>query len=229
MQFAVGLALCLCAMPALAGRPFSTEDASVLEAKECEVESYLTHATARNTPTQRGWWAQPSCGVGLHTQLAIGGGQVTAAGDSIASLALVGKTALRELSDSQTGFAVAYAATGARLPGQSFRHESTALAAVASTPIEKDLLLHGNLGWNRAKSEGVNATTWALALERTGAVERLDLGLEIYGDNRTSGAFLGIGARYAIRPESFFVDFSYARQTSGLRGSLATLGIKIGL
>jgi hypothetical protein len=216
-------------MPALAGRPFSTEDASVLEARECEVESYLTHATARNTPTQRGWWAQPSCGVGLHTQLAIGGGQVTSAGDSIASLALVGKTALRELDDNQTGFALAYAATGAHLPGQSFRHESTALVAVASTPIDRELVLHGNLGWNRSKSEGVNSTTWAMALERSGIVERLDVGIEVYGDDRTPGAFLGIGARYAVRPERFFVDFSYARQTSGLRGSLATLGIKIGL
>lgn len=213
---------------AFAGRPFATEDAGVLEARECELESYWVREIARNEPSTRGWWIQPGCGIGFHTQLAVGGGRSETASDSISSLALAGKTALRKFSEAQAGLALAYSAVGAGLPGQGFKYESTAHSLVVSAPIDKELVLHGNLGWSRSQSERVNRTTWALALERTDIVEGLDVGAEAYGDDRTSGAFVGIGARYAVIPEKFFVDFSYARQSSSARGTLATVGIKIG-
>jgi len=54
MRLIIGVALCLCAMPALAGRPFATEDAGVLDARECEPESYLVRRTEGNEPTAHG-------------------------------------------------------------------------------------------------------------------------------------------------------------------------------
>ncbi len=199
----------------------------MLETRECELESYWVRETARNEPSARGWWIQSGCGIGFHTQLGVGGGRNEAASDSISSLALTGKTALRKLTETQAGFTLAYSAVGARLPGQGFKHESTAFSLVVSTPVEKELLLHGNLGWSRSQSERVNMTTWALALERTDVVEGLDVGAEIHGDDRAAGAFLGCGARYAVMPEKLFVDLSYARQSAGPRGTVATVGIKI--
>ncbi len=219
--------LCLLPVAALAGRPFSTDDAGVTAAGECELESYLLRASARGESVARGGWIQPNCGVGRQTQLSIGAGHTDAGGNAISALVLAGKTALRELSDTQTGFALAYSAAGSRSSGQGFRRDSTAVAAIVSTPLEKDLLLHANLGWLRSQVDRRNSTTWNVALERTGVVEHLDAGAEVYGDSRTPGAFVGIGARYALRPEKLFVDFSWARSSASTRGTLATLGIKL--
>lgn len=221
--------LCLLSAPVIAGRPFATEDAGVLVAGECELEAFVLRASERDAPIARGGLVQPNCGIGWQTQFGIAAGRAEAAGEAITSLALAGKSALRELTETQTGFALAYSVVGARLPGQGFKHDSTALAAVVSTPLDKELVLHANLGWLRTQAHRLDTTTWALALERTGLFERLDVGAEVYGDDRMAGAFFGIGARYAVMPEKFFVDFSWARSSSGTRATLATLGIKLSL
>lgn len=199
----------------------------MLAVGECELEAFVLRARERDAPSARGGAVQPNCGIGWQTQLGIAAGRTEAAGEAIASLALIGKSALRELTATQTGLALAYSVVGARLPGQGFKHDSTALAAVVSAPLDKELVLHANLGWLRTQADRLNATIWALALERTGLFERVDVGAEVYSDDRMPGAFFGIGARYAVMPETFLIDFSWARSGSGIRATLATLGIRI--
>ena len=184
--------------------------AGVLTAGECELDVFALRQTAGHAPKETGGWAKPGCGIGYRTQLAF---------------ALSGKTWLRELTDEQTGVALAYAVGGEKAPGRSFRHENTALAAVASSPVAKDLLLHANLGWSRSQAERLTSTTWALALERTGD-GGLDVGAEIYGDDR-SAAWLGVGARWALRQQKLSVDFSWAVQTDSARAKLVTIGLKL--
>lgn len=157
--------------------------------------------------------------------MAFGGGRTKVEPDRLAAAVLSGKSWLRELGDEQTGVALAYAVGGEKAPGGSFKHESTALAAVVSSPVAKDLLLHANLGWSRSRAGRLNSTTWALALERTGD-SGLDVGAEIYGDDRAP-AWLGIGARYALCPQKLFVDFSWAVQTNSARAKLVTVGVKL--
>lgn len=217
--------LALAASPAIAGRPFATEDAGVLAAGECELEAYVLRQTARDAPKETGWWIQPGCGIGYRTQLALGGGRTKVESDRFSAAALSGKTWLREATDGQTGFTLAYAIGGEKAPGASFRHESTAVTAVVTSPLAKDWLLHANLGWGRAQSERLNTTTWALALERSGE-SGFDVGAEVYGDDRDS-PWLGVGARYALRPEKFFVDFSWAMQANSARARLITIGMKL--
>lgn len=220
-----GVLLALVASPAIAGRPFATEDAGVLTAGECELEAYALRQTAGDAPKETGWWVQPGCGVGYRTQLAFGGGRIKVEPDRYTAAALSGKSRLHELTDEQTGVALAYAVGGEKAPGRSFKHESTALAAVVSWPVAKDLLLHANLGWSRSQAERLTSTTWALALERAGD-SGLDVGAEIYGDDRAA-AWLGVGARYALRPQKVFVDFSWAVQTNSARAKLVTVGLKL--
>jgi len=219
-----GILLALAASPASAGRPFATEDAGVLAAGECELETYLLRQTSGDAPKQAGGWVQPGCGVGFRTQLAAGGGRTKVESDRFTAAALSGKTWLRALGDDRTGVALAYAVGGERAPGGGFKRESTALAAVASSPVAKDLLLHANVGWSRSQAQRLNSTTWALALERTGD-NGLDVGAEIYGDDRAA-AWLGVGARYALRPQKLFVDSSWAVQTNSARAKLVTVGLK---
>lgn len=199
--------------------------AGVLTAGECELEVFALRQTAGDAPKETGGWAKPGCGIGYRTQLAFGGGRTKVEPDRHTAAALSGKTWLRELTDEQTGVALAYAVGGEKAPGRSFRHENTALAAVASSPVAKDLLLHANLGWSRSQAERLTSTTWALALERTGD-GGLDVGAEIYGDDR-SAAWLGVGARWALRPQKLSVDFSWAVQTDSARAKLVTIGLKL--
>lgn len=223
-QAAAAATLMGLSLPAFAGRPFATEDAGVLEPRSCELESFVARATAREAPRERGWWVQPGCGVGLHTQLAAGGGATRVEDESTRALALAGKTYVRQLQDDQAGFTVAYQVGWSKRPGESFKHGSTDVKGVLTVPLG-ELLLHANLGWNRAQIDRINSTTWAVAIEKP-VGKGFDIGAEAYGDDR-SDAWIGIGARYAVVPEKFFVDASYALQTDSARARLLTIGIKL--
>ena len=109
----------------------------MLAVGECELEAFVLRARERDAPSARGGAVQPNCGIGWQTQLGIAAGRTEAAGEATTALALIGKRALRELTATQTGFALAYSVVGARLPGQGFKHDSTALAAVVSAPLDK--------------------------------------------------------------------------------------------
>ncbi|MBL0124632.1 MAG: hypothetical protein IPP88_18525 [Betaproteobacteria bacterium] len=113
--------------PAWAGRPLATEDAGVLGDRECEIESYAGQARESSSPNVNALWVQYGCGIGRNTQLAFGAGTERSAGDLTKAAALTGKTFLRELTEEQTGFTLAYALFGAQEPGNSFKHEATEL------------------------------------------------------------------------------------------------------
>lgn len=192
----------------------------------CEVEAFVSRVTARDTPRETGWWLQPGCGIGLRTQLALGGGRTRAVGSSIPSLALLGKTFLRELKDDRFGVTVAYQLVGQETSTRSLEHDLTDVKAVLTAPLGGPLL-HTNLGWTRSRLEQLDSTTWALAVE-VPVTPRFDLGVESHGDDRTA-AWLGFGARYAVVADRFFVDLSYALQTSSARARLLTVGVKVAL
>ena len=52
-----------------AGRPFTTEDAGVIDARNCELEAFGSHARAQSDPSERGAWAQVGCGIGFFVEL----------------------------------------------------------------------------------------------------------------------------------------------------------------
>lgn len=227
MNSACAVVLLLAASAAWAGRPFVTEDAGVITAGECELETFLSRTTMRDEASTRGGWIQPGCGVGLATQLSIGAGRSRSGIERETQAALTGKTALRALTDEQAGVTIAYSISGRRARGVSFKHDATAVAAVVSLPVEKDLLVHANFGWQRAEKDRRNTGVWATAIESLSVWPDLDVGAEVFGDSRTAGVYVGAGARYALKPERVFVDASWARQSARARGTLATIGVKL--
>ena len=72
-----GLAACVMLMSSApsAGRPFTTEDAGVIDARRCELEAFGSHARAQSDSSERGAWAQVGCGIGFDTQFAFGMGR----------------------------------------------------------------------------------------------------------------------------------------------------------
>jgi hypothetical protein len=210
--------------PAWAGRPLATEDAGVLGRGECEIESYAGHVRSNDSPSVSTRWAQFGCGAGRDTQIALGAG-IERSEEETRAAALIGKTFLRELTDEQTGFTLAYALFGAQEPGNSFRHEATELKGVASIP-RSGWLFHVNLGWHYSHTSNQNSTVWGLAVERPGAVGPVDLMAEVFGDDRTA-AWVQIAARWTVIPKRLYLDTSWGMQTDSARSKQITVGLKI--
>lgn len=213
------------AFTAWAGRPLATEDAGVLGRGECEIESYAGHVRDNSSPSVSTRWAQFGCGIGLNSQLAIGAGTERSEGELTKPAALMGKTFLRELTDEQTGFVLAYALFGAQDPGNSFKHDATELKGVVTAP-RSGWLLHANLGSHYSHTSKLYSTVWALAVERPGALGPVDLMAETYGDNHTA-PWVQVAARWAVIPKRFYLDTSWGMQTDSARAKQVTVGLKI--
>lgn len=211
--------------PARAGRPLATEDAGVLSRGECEFESYAGRQWADDSPRARTLWAQLGCGVGAKSQLALGAGNEKFSGERTTVAAVSGKTSLRELTETNTGVALAYALLGARAPGGSFRHESTEIKAVVTVP-RGEWLFHGNLGARIPRRDGVYSTLWGVAAERPEALGPLDLMAEVFGDNH-SEPWVQVGARWSVVPKRFFLDASWGVHTDDARARQVSVGLKI--
>ena len=208
-----------------AGRPLFTEDAGVLGKGECEIEAFYQNESTSDAPSTFGWSGQLGCGLGiLNTQVALGGFRLTTAGEHTTGIAFIGKTGLRELTDDQVGIALAYEVSGAKIGGESFRHETTGIRGVVTAPVDK-WLFHANLGWFRLESEKNSWTTWFVAAERT-EVGPFDLAVEAFGEFGEP-TWVNFAARWAVVPERLFLDASYGMQTSGDRAKLFTIGLKV--
>jgi hypothetical protein len=217
--------------PAFAGRPLVTEDAGVIEKGGVEVEAYYRRQTERETPTLTGFHMQPSVGIGFNTQLGIGvdySRQYNADFDATKSsgaYAIVGKTALKELTDDAYGVAIAYGVDRTRAPGDSFRYDNAVINGAVTVPVQQ-WLLHANLGWTRSRLDVVNSTIWALAAERTGAIGPVDLAVETFGTDHEP-AWVQVAARWVVKEDRFFLDASYGVQTGASHAKLLTIGTKL--
>lgn len=219
---AAAIAACWVHAPvAWAGRPLVTEDAGVLDAGACEIESYLARFNHPHLSLQ---WGQLGCGTGLHTQLNAGVGREKTYPGHVTVAALSGKTALRTLTDERAGIAITYAAYGGNHVDH-LRHEATEIKAVLSVPRDH-WLMHANVGWVHTPSSHGDKTIWALALERRGAAGPLDLMGEVFGDDR-GAPWAQLAARWTVIPERLFLDASLGAQFNGANTRQATLGLKL--
>jgi hypothetical protein len=210
-----------CMPAAWAGRPLATEDAGTLSVGECEIESF---AGRMHGPSANVQWAQAGCGVGFHTQLAIGAGRERAGDERGTSAAIAGKTFVRELTEDQAGFAVAYTLGGERRQADGFRHETTEFRGVASLP-QGDWVFHANLGWQREHAAHRTSSLFGFAVERIGAFGAIDLMAEIFGDDREA-SWTQFGIRWTVVPERFSIDASWGVQLASQRSRQTTLGFK---
>lgn len=209
-----------------AGRPLVTEDAGVLGRGDCEFEGVAGRLSLVG-PSERTGLLQVACGVGLQTQLAGALGTARIEGEHSLQAAVTGKTSLRELTDDQAGVALAYAFSGARPSGMGWRYGSTALLGVVTVPVQKELLLHGNLGASYSRVDRETSAIWAAAAEvlQVGATA-FDVMVEMFGTQREP-PWLNAGLRYTLVPERFTVNGSFGMQGGSERAKLATVGFKL--
>lgn len=220
---AAGMAL-LHASTAWAGRPLQTEDAGVLGAGECELESAAGREKPKDEGSTRDGYVQFGCGFGYRSQVALSASRTKSPGDRADEVAVVGKTALLELTDDSTGVVVAWAFGGMKPRGGNFKYESTEIKGVVTHPVG-DWQFHANLGWSRSQADHQNTTIWSVAAERT-SLGPVDVMAEVFGDDRAP-AWINAGIRWPVIPEKFFLDASYGVQMDSGKTKLATVGLKL--
>lgn len=219
-----GLALCLAAStcaPALANRPLNTDTADTIPHHRCQFEPFAATTRTSGEPSQRTLTLQLNCGVTPSTQLGAAYSHSSAGDDSEGTLTVAGKTNLVELTDTQTGIAVAYGLNAARSPASSWRHDASFGYLIATRRLRDDLLGHVNLGWSRSEAARQDSTTWAAALEWS-LSPRVVLSGEVYGNDR-SAAWWGAGLWFSLR-ENFSVNLSCGVQRETPRVRQVTAG-----
>lgn len=187
--------------PAQAGRPLTTDDAAVIDAGACQLETWVERAR-----DSRSTWINPACNPFGTTEFALGGARVREDGnDTLKVRHWQVKQRLRAHDESQAGFALA-------VGGQRERNglgRETFLSGIATLPLVGDAqLLHLNLGVLRARDEVLRRTraAWGLAYdaELAGSTRA---SLETYG---TAGerANWQLGLRHELIPGHVQLDAS---------------------
>lgn len=206
-------AICLLpvALPSFAGRPLTTEDAAIVEAKGCQVESWIDRSSSATTG-----WIVPACNFGLNTELQAGFARTRADGQARFSEAYVqAKTLLREMTDDEPwGVGLVVGATK-RPRNETHRGWDNPYIlgvftqAICNTP----LTLHANAGWARDREARRDLTLWGVALEAA-VNDRLTLLGEVYGQNAQK-PFVRIGGRWTAIKDRLDIDLSWVERRGG--------------
>ncbi len=225
LVYLVPLSLCL-ASPALAGRPFITEDAGVLEPSDCEWESVAARSRVPGEARHSSLGTQIGCGIGLRSQLALNIGLSRGGGERARSLGLGGKTSIWRESDEGPALTLAWSSSWSHVdgPGGSREWDGAGALLAYSQAFADGWSLHANLSHLYSRAERRSRSGWALLVER-GLSAELDAGLELFGDGSERPG-LGLGLRW--RPaERWTLDGSLARSGSRPRERLISLGLKL--
>ena len=212
----------LVALPAHAARPLTTDDASILDAKSCQVESWIDRGKDATTG-----WVVPACNLGLDTELQMGFARTRAGGEARFSEAYIqAKTLLREMTD-QEPWGVGLVAGVTRRPlNETHRgwHNPYVLVPFTQLICNTPLTFHANLGWTRDREARRDLTLWGAALEaRVGS--RLTLLAEAYGQN-SEKPFLRIGGRWSAIKDRLDLDLTWVSRPGGSGDErLVSLGV----
>lgn len=206
------LAALLLPAAALAGRPLNTEDASTLDDRACQLESWVDRARGGVTDFS----FVPGCAV-LGVEWQAGAVRTREGGRSATTATFVqGKHAFVSVDEGAWGIGVVAGLTRSPRREEKNGWGDPYLILPVSFGLGGDketrALLHLNVGTTRARDERRNLTLWGVAVEKP-VTERLTLVAEAFGEN-AARPFLRAGGRYALF-EGFDVDLTWVTRSGG--------------
>jgi len=198
-------------MPAFAGRPLTTEDASIQEDKACQVETWIDHSREAT----QGWFV-PACNFGANIEWQAGFARTREDGSSRFSEAYFQAKTLWRPSE-EAPWAVGLVAGVARKQRETHRGwENPYVTVPLSVTLESSATtLHFNVGWSQDRADGRNATTWGVAAEQA-VSPRLTLLTEAFGENATR-PFIRAGGRYSVIKDRLDADLTVVTRPGGTR------------
>lgn len=220
------LALALAPVPSQAARPFVTDDARVVDAGGCQIETFIKKQ--RNFGEREAWFL-PGCNPGGNAELTFGGVDTRSDAEGHASALIAqGKTLFRPLQTNGYGLAATLGAVRQRaFAADRASHWSPFLNLISSISLRNDaLVVHVNAGTLDDRNTRVMRPTWGLGAEIQ-IVPRLQAIVESYGQ-RGEKTSQQIGLRYWVVPDRVQIDSTLTSQRSGapVRDSLS-VGLRI--
>jgi len=207
---AAALAACVHAIPSYAARPFVTDDARIVDAGGCQIETFVKR---QRHFSENEFWFVPGCSPAGPVELTLGGTRTDSAAEGTSSSVLAqAKTLVRELRPDDYGLAITLGA--ARLnPVDSSRRErwSPYLNLIASLSLMNDrTVIHANIGALRDPATGRTRQSWGLGAEFA-VTPRVYVIAEAYGQegDRPSGQF---GLRVWVVPNRLQIDGALGAQ-----------------
>jgi hypothetical protein len=197
---------------ALAGRPLSTEDASTLDDKACQLEAWADRTRGNVSDFN----FVPACSV-FDTEFQLGAIRTREAGSTFTSATYFqAKHAFRNVDDGAWGIGlVAGLARSLEREAKNDWGDPYFIVPVSfGLGEDKDTraLLHLNIGTTRNRAEARNLTIWGIAIEKP-VTARLTLLAEGFGEN-TRDPFIRAGGRYTVI-DKFDVDLTYVTRAGG--------------
>lgn len=219
---ALGLAACLGTGPAHAARPMITDDARIVDAKSCQLESWV-----KSKKDSAEFWAQPACNFTGNLELTLGAARTREDGSSrTTDVVIQGKTLFKELQPNGWGWGLAVG--NARHPNDEGQGRGDLYAYVPVTFSLRDdrLFFHTNVGWLRTAQAHRNLMTWGLATEAQ-LSQSTWLIAETFGQNQGK-PFYQMGLRYWLVPGHVQIDATYGnRAGSSTQERWFSIGLRL--
>ena len=138
---------------ARAGRPMVVDDAGIVGAKNCQLESWVY-----NSSNGTEYWAVPACNLSGNLEIALGGAHIDGTGQRGNIAFLQGKTLFRPLESNSWGAGLVFGTQTAL--GKSGLGDLFATVPVSFSFHNNRIVAHTNAGLVRVKSSGRALGTW---------------------------------------------------------------------
>lgn len=219
------LMLLACAWPGAHGaRPFVTDDARVVDAGGCQIETF---AKRQRKLDEHEFWFLPACNPSGAVELTLGRSWVngTAPGDSRVNI-MQAKTLIKPLQTNGAGYAFTVGA-GRVTPSRGEHTVNPYVNAIGSFSFADDrVVMHTNLGAVNDRQAAMTRATWGLGAEIM-LNARLYGIIESYGQ-RADKPTRHVGLRVWVVPNRVQVDGTVGTQNSGPpERSFRSVGLRV--
>lgn len=224
LRLGLALTVTLAAGSAQAARPMITDDARIVDAKACQLESWVKF---NRDSTE--YWALPACNFTGNLELTLGGARSKDdAGTQTTDLVLQGKTLFKTLEPN--GWSWGLAVGNMRRPpvhtGSGPIGDLYAYVPATFSLRDDRVLLHTNLGWLHEKEAKKHRMTWGVGTEAQLSASNW-LIAETFGQNQGK-PFYQVGLRHWLVPNHVQINTTYGnRAGSGTQERWFSSGLRL--
>ena len=207
-----------------AARPLITDDARVVDAKSCQVESWV-----RRERLHTEVWALPGCNFGGDVEFTLGG-QGREDGGSPRQLVLQAKSLLKPLETNGWGTALTLGhVRHSGINGSKIHRDFYVNAPLSKSLFDDTVVMHVNLGWLHEGEASKHRTTWGVGTESQ-LNPRVYLIAEAFGQLSRESQYQ-IGLRFWVIPDRVQVDTTYGNRFgssgSGNQARWFSIGLRL--
>lgn len=210
------------ATDAEAARPLITDDARVVDAKSCQVESWV-----RRERSHMEVWALPGCNFAGDIEFTMGG-QAREAANSPRQFVVQAKALLKPLETNGWGAALTLGhAHHSVINGGKVIRDFYVNAPLSRSFLDDKVVVHANLGWLRDGETSKDRTTWGVGTE-TQLNSRVYWVAEAFGQLSRESQYQ-VGLRFWVIPDRVQVDTTFGNSFGAAGGGNQARWFSIGL